>query len=202
MINEKGKTGGAFLQPRVSVITVCLNSTKEIEKTILSIINQDYNNLEYIIVDGGSSDGTLNIIHSYEKYIDLWVSEPDEGIYDAMNKGIKISTGDWLLFMNAGDCFNNNFIVSGVVKEFNYSLGDEALTSAITCGLVYGNAIITNEELGINYRMRKENLNIRDFYFNFRQPVCHQAVFFGKALFKQIGPYDKNLRLLGIMNGS
>ena len=86
--------------PLISIVTVSYNAVATIEQTILSVINQTYPNIEYIIIDGGSKDGTIDIIRKYADQIAYWVSEPDEGIYDAMNKGIKIATGEWINFMN------------------------------------------------------------------------------------------------------
>lgn len=103
-----------MLHPKISVITVCYNAVKELEKTILSVINQTYNNLEYIIVDGGSTDGTIEIIKKYEYKITFWISEPDNGIYDAMNKGIRHANGEWINFMNAGDIFNDNQVLEKI----------------------------------------------------------------------------------------
>lgn len=89
--------------PLFSVITVCYNAVNVLESTINSILLQNYKNIEYIIIDGGSSDGTLDIIRKYEDRIHYWISEPDNGIYDAMNKGIRLAGGRWINFMNAGD---------------------------------------------------------------------------------------------------
>lgn len=87
---------------KISVVTVCYNAADTIEKTMLSVLNQTHHDIEYIIIDGGSTDGTVEIIRKYADRIAYWVSEPDKGIYDAMNKGIKVATGEWINFMNAG----------------------------------------------------------------------------------------------------
>ena len=95
----------------ISVITVCYNAKSNLEKTILSVLNQTYSNIEYIIIDGGSTDGTIDIIKRYDDKITYWQSEPDNGIYDAMNKGIQKANGEWINFMNAGDLFASTMIL-------------------------------------------------------------------------------------------
>jgi len=92
-------------KPLISVVTVVYNGEKHLEQTIKSVLDQGYDNIEYIIIDGGSTDGTLEIIKKYEDAIDYWVSESDGGIYDAMNKAISLATGEWINFMNSGDDF-------------------------------------------------------------------------------------------------
>ena len=103
--------------PIISVITVVYNNAKVIEETILSVLNLDYKNIEYIIVDGGSTDGTLEIIEKYSSKIDYWVSESDICVYDAMNKGIKNSSGEWLNFMNGGDIFASKTALDFLLDE-------------------------------------------------------------------------------------
>ena len=101
--------------PKFTVITVCYNVADSIEETILSVINQTYSNLEYIIIDGASTDGTIDVINKYRDRITYFLSEPDKGIYDAMNKGVKASTGDWINFMNAGDTFYSKSVIADIV---------------------------------------------------------------------------------------
>lgn len=91
--------------PKVSVVTVTLNAVKYIEKTILSVVMQTYSNIEYIVIDGGSTDGTLEIIKQYDQFIDIWKSEVDNGLFDAMNKAFNLASGDYVNFLNAGDVF-------------------------------------------------------------------------------------------------
>lgn len=100
--------------PLVSIITVVYNGEQYLEDTILSVIGQTYENIEYIIIDGGSTDSTIDIIKKYEDKIDYWISEKDKGIYDAMNKGITVATGEWINFMNAGDYFYTNNLLKDI----------------------------------------------------------------------------------------
>ena len=106
-------------RPLITVITVCYNAGSIIEKTILSVINQTYPNIEYIVIDGGSSDNTLDIIKKYVDKIHYWISEPDKGIYDAMNKGIQKATGEWINFMNCGDSFYSTTTIEETFKLSN-----------------------------------------------------------------------------------
>ena len=106
------------LKMKISVITVCYNAVSTIEETIKSVVGQTYPDIEYIIIDGGSKDGTVDIIKKYADKIAYWVSEPDKGIYDAMNKGIAAATGDYINMMNSGDTFVNDKTVEKAVALF------------------------------------------------------------------------------------
>ena len=165
--------------PKVSIITVVYNGIEFLEETIKSVISQTYPNIEYIIVDGGSTDGTLDIIKKYEAHITKWISEPDKGIYDAMNKGIDLATGDWQNFLNAGDSFVSNDVLE---KIFTSDL--ENIT------LVYGDIIAIREngqKLNVNAIDLKDDKSIIK-----GMKVCHQAIFYNKNIMIK---YDDKLRL-------
>ncbi|MBE9090498.1 glycosyltransferase [Microcystis aeruginosa LEGE 11464] len=116
---ETSELSEKFTVPLVTIITVVFNGEKHLEQTIQSIISQTYDNVEYIIIDGGSTDGTVDIIRKYEEVIDYWVSEPDAGISDAMNKGISLATGILINHLHAGDKFAADTTLSSVVSSYN-----------------------------------------------------------------------------------
>lgn len=116
--------------PLISIITISYNVVSTIEETILSVINQTYSNIEYIIIDGNSTDGTVDIIKKYSDKISYWESKPDKGIYDAMNKGIHKATGKWINFMNAGDRFYDNYVLENFIPKISP-----------TTDIAYGNVI-------------------------------------------------------------
>ncbi|MBF0408694.1 MAG: glycosyltransferase [Candidatus Riflebacteria bacterium] len=125
---KTNRTDGKII-PLVSVITVVFNNEKDIAATVESIINQNFDNYEYIVIDGGSKDSTLNILENYSDKIDYMISEPDKGIYDAMNKAVKIARGKWLIFMNSGDMFYSEDVLK---KIFETQIPDDA-------AFIYGN---------------------------------------------------------------
>lgn len=173
---------GREKNPIISIVTVCLNSEKNLEETILSVLNQTYKKIEYAIIDGGSTDNTLDIVKKYENKIDYWISEKDEGIYHAMNKGISVASGEILHFLNAGDCFYNDKILELISKEFIKNKN---------IGIVYGLTECFSNDIGIEYiaggKINKEKLWKG-------MPVCHQSIFFKKELFEKIGPYDTRFK--------
>lgn len=151
--------------PLISVITVCYNCAADLERTIISVINQTYFNIEYIIIDGGSSDNTKDIIKKYESGIDYWISERDFGVYDAMNKGLARATGRWVNFMNAGDIFYNNAVIS-----------DLDFPCKVPGTLIYGDFLALKPDGKI------VELCITPFfktYFKYnRVGICHQTIFY------------------------
>ena len=118
--------------PKISIVTVVLNDADNFIKTVNSILEQTYNNIEYIVIDGGSTDGTLTIMNNYKDLIDRSISKRDDGLYDAMNKGIDIASGDWIIFMNAGDVFVNNDILTTIFVDNDF----------IDVDILYGDTIV------------------------------------------------------------
>ena len=118
--------------PKVSIVTVTYNCVGTVEQTICNVLGQTYPNIEYSVIDGASTDGTREVIEKYASRLDYWVSEPDKGIYDAMNKGIKAATGEWILFRNAGDYF---FKLTTVEDVFNWyeERGEDLITGGMRC---------------------------------------------------------------------
>lgn len=171
------------LTPKFSVITVTYNAAAVLEDTIQSVITQTYHHVEYIIVDGGSTDGTLDIVAQYRDRIVTIVSEPDKGLYDAMNKGMRLATGDYLCFLNAGDSFHEDDTLQSIAHS---------LTGSALPDVIYGQTELVDSE-GHFVRMRRlsapEHLNWKSF----RQGmlVCHQAFFAKRTLAE---PYDLRYR--------
>lgn len=164
--------------PKLSVITVVYNNVRDIERTILSVINQSYKNIEYIIIDGASTDGTLNIINKYLDRIDFLISEPDKGIYDAMNKGIANATGDYLLFMNSGD------------EIYDHSTVENIFATAVDADIFYGETLMINDKqevLGIRRHQVPEQFTWKSFRYG--MSISHQAIYVKRRL---AGFYDTN----------
>jgi glycosyltransferase involved in cell wall biosynthesis len=163
---------------KISIITVCYNSAATIEKTIQSVANQTYTNIEYIIVDGNSKDGTLDIIKKQKDKITQWISEPDKGLYDAMNKGIAMATGDIVGILNSDDTFFSKTVLS--------EIADFHTKSAIDASV--GN-IVQHKEDGKVVRVysskywKPEKLKI-----GFMPP--HPSIFFRRELFDKLGFYE------------
>lgn len=171
--------------PKFSIITVTYNADKVLEDTLRSVISQTYRNVEYILVDGGSTDHTLDIAHQYQEHINLIISEPDKGLYDAMNKGIRLATGDYLCFLNAGDKLHENETLQKVAQTLKpHEVPD----------VVYGETAIVDGK-GHFLHMRRLSAPEQLDWKSFKQGmlVCHQA-FFARRELAISHPYDLKYR--------
>lgn len=169
------------MKPTLSVITIVYNNVRDIERTMLSVLNQTYQQIEYIVVDGASTDGTLDIIKRHENRISILISEKDNGIYDAMNKGLKRATGDYVIFMNSGDEFYANDTVEKV-----FASADEA-------DIYYGETEMINDQLqSLGERRHKAPENFTWRSFNYGMSVSHQAIYIKRSL---VEPYDPKYQL-------
>jgi glycosyltransferase involved in cell wall biosynthesis len=178
------RTRGVFCKksvpgkPLVTVVTVVRNGGHLLERTIQSVLEQSYDNIEYIIIDGASTDGTIDIIRNYEHSLAYWISEPDKGLYDAMNKGAGLSSGDWINFMNAGDVFYR----------------PDSVQTVMNCkddhdDLVYGHCqMIYDQKFSVIWKTKK----VTDLW---KGMICrHQSLFTRASVFKKI-PFDLQFKI-------
>ncbi len=168
--------------PKISVITASYNQGQFLERTILSIINQNYENLEFIIIDGGSSDNSLEIIKKYEKYITYWISEKDNGQADAINKGFKIATGDLLCFQNSDDLFCNN--------SFKILVNYYQINPNFDC--YYGDLLFIDAEDNSLEILKTNNFSYKAQILEGMQ-IFNQSMYFKKSLGEQYGYLDASL---------
>lgn len=180
---------------KISVVTVCLNVADTIEKTVESVLNQTYPNLEYIIMDGQSQDGTLEIIRSYERDSRVKVySGKDSGLYNAMNKSIDVCTGDYILFLNSGDVLVNNTVLEDVVKQINVGITAESQLSskALQPQVFYGNVIRVSEKKKITERYPGKHVVFKLLMMG-KMP-CHQGIFSSAEVMKKYR-FDESYRI-------
>ncbi|MDR0408150.1 MAG: glycosyltransferase [Campylobacteraceae bacterium] len=167
--------------PIISVVTVVFNGKDFIEDTILSVINQTYKNIEYIIIDGGSTDGTIDIIKKYKDKITFWISEKDDGIYDAMNKGTIKARGEWLNYMNAGDKFYKNTTIEEISEELD-KMGDVVV--------IYGDTEMVFDKHNKYIRHAKKDGH------KYHHQFVHQSSFIKKDIALKY-PYDTSFKIAG-----
>ncbi len=165
--------------PTITVITVCYDAETYIEQTIQSVIAQSYPEIEYIIVDGASTDGTLGIIEKYAEKIAKWMSEPDQGIADAMNKGLALASGDLILLLHADDYLVDPGVLDAAVSQMT---GDWDIYAFD----------INFDRSGTSYRRRPRPF---DWRMNFKTGLLHQGVFCRRGLFDEIGPFDTRFEI-------
>ena len=157
--------------PKLTVITVVYNNVNDIERTLLSVINQTYKQIEYVVIDGKSTDGTLEVLKRYEARIAKLVSEPDKGIYDAMNKALKLATGDYVLFMNSGDEIYAEDTVASVFH------------SAPDADIYYGETeMVNSQRQSLGKRRHKAPQQFTWQGFKFGMSISHQAIYVRRTL--------------------
>ncbi|TDE04576.1 glycosyltransferase family 2 protein [Flavobacterium hiemivividum] len=164
----------------LSIITINYNNFDGLKKTVESVINQTWNEFEYIVIDGGSTDGSKEYIESQSSKINYWISEKDSGIYNAMNKGIKVANGQYLLFLNSGD----DLIDNDILKTANSKLVDKEL--------VYFDINV----IGENAFYVKNCPDFLSFSYLFKETLPHQSTFIKKELFDRVGYYDESLKIV------
>lgn len=169
------------MNKKISIITVNYNDKVGLEKTIISVINQNSNDYEYIVIDGGSNDGSKEVIEKYKDKIDYWVSEPDKGVYNAMNKGIKVAKGEFVIFMNGGDSFYDETVLENVnellVDDFDIYYGD-------------------NYKIKQNSKRKKTYPEELTFSFFYTSCINHQSTFIRRKLFFDYFLYNEDFKIV------
>ncbi|MDR3653779.1 MAG: glycosyltransferase family 2 protein [Paludibacter sp.] len=167
---------------KLTIITINLDNAEGLRKTIESVVSQTFTDYEYIVIDGASTDNSIDVIKQYEDQITYWVSEPDTGIYNAMNKGILKASGEYLQFLNSGDWLVDNSILTNI------------FISNVNVDILYGNVLLPYDENRIDIRKgcNREKLTLKDFVFD---TICHQAAFIRRNLFENNGLYDESYKM-------
>ena len=173
-------TGDKFNDLKISIITINYNNAAGLEKTICSIVAQTYRFIEYILIDGGSADGSKDVINRYAGNFAYSISEPDTGIYSAMNKGIRAATGDYLLFINSGDILLNDSVI------------EEAIRFRLDKDLVSGN-IVFSEGKDLRDWIVDEEISFRTFY---ESTIPHPGTFIKRELFEEVGLYNEQYTIV------
>lgn len=169
---------------QISIITVNLNNKSGLERTINSVINQKEKLYEFIVIDGDSTDGSKELLEKYSKQIDYWVSEKDNGIYNAMNKGIRNANGDYLLFLNSGDFLvDNKEIVNNIISQIDNQ------------DIITFNGNILHENL--SYKSIRKHITNISLSYVYERGFKHQSTLIKKSLFTELGLYDESFKVAG-----
>jgi glycosyltransferase involved in cell wall biosynthesis len=173
---RRPRGGSPAARPLVTVITAVLNGAGSIERTIRSVIGQDFDSFEYVVIDGGSGDGTVEILRRYQDSIEYWVSGPDNGIYDALNRGIAAARGEWLYFLGADDALADSHVLGKVFSKRRDSL------------FIYGDVLHADSGARYGGEFTRPMLTKRN--------ICQQGIFYRSELFRLLGPFDLKYPLL------
>jgi len=175
-------------KPKFSIITICYNAEKTIADTIKSVVEQNYPNIEYIIIDGGSKDLTLKAIEPYKYKIATLVSEPDKGLYDALNKGLKLATGDIIGLLHADDFYADNNVLAYIESLFEDNKTMECISSSVN---IYKNNIFNKQ-----YRLYKAT-RFKLWQFRLGMQPPHPGFFFKKEVLQKVGLFNTNFKISG-----
>lgn len=174
------------INPLISVITVVFNGEKYLEQAIKSTVEQTYENFEYLVIDGGSTDGTQRIIQEYSERIDYWISEKDKGIYDAMNKGVTLAKGRWVIFINADDYFFDKDVLKGLARRLECASQEVAM--------LYGSIqLVSTSEVNLGFvetslgQAKKEIL--------YRMAIPHQSLFTRLSVVRELGGFKTDYKI-------
>lgn len=168
---------------KITIIMAVYNRVNKVEQAISSVVNQSYRNIEFIIIDGGSTDGTVDIIKKYEDKIAYWISEPDKGIYDAFSKGVKIATGDYIEFIGSDDSFYSNDVIEKIVNQIE-----------VDTDIIAGTEYTVNGDKCLEKLLRNESVRDKNTYIGGMSP--HAAMFARRELFNKY-PFDTSYKIAG-----
>lgn len=166
--------------PKISIISINYNNSDGLYKTIQSVINQTHKDIEYIVIDGYSEDNSKEVIQAHSEYISYWVSESDSGIYNAMNKGIKVATGEYLLFLNSGDTLIDNDVIA------------RAVGIGLTHDLISANLVVLKKPEGLQW-IPEDELSFKTFLYS---TIPHPSTFIRKELFNTVGLYAEKYSIV------
>jgi glycosyltransferase involved in cell wall biosynthesis len=165
---------------KISIITINYNNLEGLKRTVENVANQTWQEFDYIVIDGGSNDGSAEYIESQSQYLDYWISEPDNGIYHALNKGIKLAKGEYLLFLNSGDLLFSNDVLK---KNHHHLNGTDLICFDI-------------HVLGLGHDRIIKQPDTLNFLYLFQETFAHQSVFIKRNLFEIVGLYDESLEIV------
>jgi glycosyltransferase involved in cell wall biosynthesis len=171
---------------KISIITVCYNSLSTLKQTVNSVFDQTYDNIEYIIIDGDSVDGTLEYLKSISYHNLKWISEPDRGIYDAMNKGIKIATGDIVGIINSDDYFTSNTVIESISRLFSQNLHLDS---------VIGDVLYVKSNIPNKVIRHYSSKSFKPYHFRFGIMPPHASFYVKRKYFSELGYYKINYRI-------
>lgn len=186
-LNSRKTSVKSTEHPMISIITVVFNNQLSLAATIQSVIEQSYQNVEYIIIDGGSTDGTVEIIKQYESYLSCWISESDRGIYDAMNKGVALAQGEIIGILNSGDRYTEN-----ALQQVAQLYEENRLEQLIITGAM----IRFDPETKVEFVQRRQQSDLTQ-KINWGMPINHPATFVTKSVYQTVGNFNPEFKIVG-----